>query len=275
VTAPHTDTRAPVSGDGRDNDHRHSQAAILAAIGHLPDLGRSPLPLWFQAAEILRAFTDERPPDVATRLPTEAALAKHWDISLSTVRQALGALEGEGLVSRHRRRGTFIKAAATRGRSLRVSGSVDSVVRQQANDQVVVLDRSLCAVPVGLVEHFPDATELVRIRRLRSDSGATLSYAENFLRPELAARFGDDQLRRVPMTQLLRDELGLRLTHIENAIEARNATPLLAELLEVDLLSPILLSTNLTRDDTGAVVDAALIHYRGDRFRFTVDIDVR
>jgi GntR family transcriptional regulator len=67
----------------------------------------------------------------------------------------------------------------------------------------------------------------------------------------------------------------LRLTRIENAIEARNATPLLAELLEVDLLSPILLSTNLTRDDTGAVVDAALIHYRGDRFRFTVDIDVR
>ena len=151
----------------------------------------------------------------------------------------------------------------------------DSVVRQQANDQVVVLDRSLCAVPVALVEHFPDTTELVRIRRLRSDSGVTLSYAENFLRPELAARFGDDQLRRVPMTQILRDELGLRLTRIENAIEARNATPLLAELLEVDLLSPILLSTNLTRDDTGAVVDAALIHYRGDRFRFTVDIDVR
>ena len=36
----------------------------------------------------------------------------------------------------------------------------------------------------------------------------------------------------------------------------------------------MLLSTNLTRDGDGVVVDAALIYYRGDRFAFSVQIDV-
>ena len=275
MTAPNTattpDTAPP---DTAPPDTDAPDTGVLGAIGQLPEVGRSPLPLWFQAAESLRAFTDQRPPDTPTRLPTEAALARHWDVSLSTVRQALGSLEAEGLVTRQRRRGTFISSRAAQRRSLQVSGSVDAVVRQQAGDQVTVLDRLTCAVPPALAEHFADLTEVVRIRRLRRDSGVPLSYAENFLRPELAARIGDERLRAAPMTQILRDDLGLRLARIENVIEARNATPLLADLLEVDLLSPTLLSTNLVRDNTGRVVDAALIYYRGDRFRFTVDIDV-
>jgi GntR family transcriptional regulator len=275
VTAPRTeaaDTDAPETDPPEIDTPEIND--VLAAIGQLPEVGRSPLPLWFQAAESLRAFTDQRPPDVPTRLPTEAALARHWDVSLSTVRQALGVLGGEGLVTRQRRRGTFISSGAAHRRSLQVAGSVDAVVRQQSGDQVTVLGRQLCAVPPALAEYFADTSELVRIRRLRRDSGVPLSYAENFLHPELAARVGDERLRAAPMTQILRDDLGLRLTRIENVIEARNATPRLADLLEVDLLSPTLLSTNLTRDDTGRVVDAALIYYRGDRFRFTVDIDV-
>ncbi|HWN34011.1 MAG TPA: GntR family transcriptional regulator [Pseudonocardia sp.] len=280
MTAPDTEAPGtpalgtPALGTQTPGTQTPGEADVLTAIGQLPEAGRSPLPLWFQVAESLRAFTDQRPPDVPTRLPTEAALARHWDVSLSTVRQALGALEGEGLVSRHRRRGTFISSGAAQRRSLQVSGSVDAVVRQQAGDQVTVLDRLSCAVPPALAEHFAGLDEVVRIRRLRRDSGVPLSYAENFLRPELAARIDDERLRAAPMTQILRDDLGLRLTRIENVIEARNATPRLADLLEVDLLSPTLLSTNLTRDDTGRVVDAALIYYRGDRFRFTVDIDV-
>jgi GntR family transcriptional regulator len=239
-----------------------------------PPLQRASLPLWFQVAQSLRAYSASQPGGSSTRLPTEVALSRHFGVSVSTVRQALSLLEGEGVVSRHRRRGTFVNATPPGARSLQVRGSLDSVVRQQQASGTVVLGRSAQPVPGELAEHFADVTEVVRIQRLRSDGGSPLSYAENFLRPELAARVDDERLLVAPMTQLLRDDLGLRLAHIENIVEARAATPRIAQLLGIELLSPVLLSTNLTRDDQGMVVDAALIYYRGDRFAFSVHIDV-
>ena len=249
-------------------------AVVLAGLESLAAAPRGSLPLWFHVAESIRAFTARRPAGTRTRLPTEAALAAHFEVSVSTVRQALSVLEAEGLVSRHRRRGTFATTPAHHDRSLQVSGSLDAVLRQQQTSDTVVLGRSVEPVPAALAEQFDDIDEVVRIRRLRCEGGAPLSYAENFLRPDVAARVDDHRLLVAPMTQVLRDDLGLELAHIENVIEARTATPELAKLLGVDLLSPVLLSTNLTRDRSGRVVDAALISYRGDRFRFTVQVEV-
>ena len=55
------------------------------------------------------------------------------------MRQALGSLAAEGLISRHRRRGTFVNADALRTRALRVLGSADAVMAQQSSDEVRVL----------------------------------------------------------------------------------------------------------------------------------------
>jgi GntR family transcriptional regulator len=41
----------------------------------------------------------------------------------------------------------------------------------------------------------------------------------------------------------------------------------------VPLLSPILHYTGVTCDERGEVIDVAVIHYRGDRFSFTVTLD--
>ncbi|NMH97925.1 UTRA domain-containing protein [Pseudonocardia sp. K10HN5] len=44
-------------------------------------------------------------------------------------------------------------------------------------------------------------------------------------------------------------------------------------MLGADPADPVLLSTSLVFD-AGDVVDTALIYYRGDRFRFTVSVDL-
>lgn len=251
-----------------------SSADVLEGLEQLPQSARTSLPLWVQIAESLKAYAEGRPIGSQTRLPTEVALSRHYDVSVSTVRQALSLLEADGVASRRRRLGTFLHAPAVPDRSLQLYGSLDSVVRQQQNSDTVVLGRSVEPVPAKLADYFPDVVEVVRVQRLRSDGESPISYVENFLRAPLASRVSDERLLIAPMTQLLREDLGIRLAQIENIVEARAATPQLANLLKVELLSPILLSTNLTRDCDGTVIDAALIYYRGDRFAFSINIDV-
>ncbi|MFF9629740.1 GntR family transcriptional regulator [Streptomyces fradiae] len=233
------------------------------------------LPLWYQVSQSLRASILGRSPDASLRLPTEEQLAAHYGVSVLTMRQALKELEQEGLISRHRRRGTFIEPGARRSAPRRVLGSVDAIVAQQSGERTTVLGHGAAGVPGELAEYFPGVAEVVTYRRLRRDveTDEPTNWAENAVRPELADRIDVADLERWPMTKVLRDTVGVRISRITDTVEARLADPVTAGLLDVPLLSPILHYTGVTYDEDGRVVDVARIRYRGDRFSFTVTVE--
>lgn len=232
------------------------------------------LPLWYQVSQSLRASILGRRPDDPLRLPTEEALAGHYGVSVLTMRQALKELEDEGLISRHRKRGTFIEPTALRGAPVRLLGSVDAIVAQQSGGRTAVFQHGPEPLPPQVREHFPDLEEATVFRRLRCDErGEPTDWAENFLRPETAAAIDLADLERWPMTKVLRDAVGVRISRITDTVEARLADPETARLLRVPLLSPILHYTGVTYDTSGQAVDVVRIHYRGDRFSFTVTME--
>lgn len=234
------------------------------------------LPLWYQVSQSLRASILGRRPDDPLRLPTEDDLASHYGVSVLTMRQALKELADEGLISRHRRRGTFIEPAALRGAPVRLLGSVDAIVAQQSGGRTAVFQHGPEVLPPGVREHFAGLEEGVAFRRLRCDEGGEpTNWAENFVRPETAARIDLADLERWPMTKVLRDVAGVRISRITDTVEARLADPETARLLRVPLLSPILHYTGVSYDGSGQAVDVVRIHYRGDRFSFTVTMDAR
>ncbi|MFJ1648511.1 GntR family transcriptional regulator [Streptomyces sp. NPDC088258] len=233
------------------------------------------LPLWYQVSQSLRASILGRRPHDPLRLPTEERLAAHYGVSVLTMRQALKELEEEGLISRHRRRGTFIEPGARAAAPRRLLGSIDAIVAQQSGEPATVLGHGPAPVPGELAEHFPGLDEVVEYRRLRHDgeSGEPVNWVENAVRPEVAARIEVSDLERWPMTKVLRDLVGVRISRITDTVEARLADPVTAELLRVPLLSPILHYTGVTYDADGRVVDVARIRYRGDRFAFSVTVE--
>ncbi|MDT3397495.1 GntR family transcriptional regulator [Streptomyces sp. B1866] len=234
------------------------------------------LPLWYQVSQSLRASILGRRPGDPLRLPTEDRLAAHYGVSVLTIRQALKELESEGLISRHRRRGTFIEPHARRGAPVPLLGTVDAIVAQQSGEWTTVLGHGPAPVPAELAEHFPGLEEGVVYRRLRRQErdGEPVNWAENLVRPELAERIDLADLARWPMTRVLRDAVGVRISRVTNTVEARLADPETARLLRIPLLSPILHVTGVTYDENGRAVDAARIRYRGDRFSFSVSVDV-
>ncbi|MFF4898801.1 GntR family transcriptional regulator [Streptomyces sp. NPDC001068] len=233
------------------------------------------LPLWYQVSQSLRASILGRSPRDPLRLPTEEQLAEHYGVSVLTMRQALKELEDEGLISRHRRRGTFIEPDVRRGTPVRLLGSVDAIVAQQSGMTAELLDHGTAPVSGELTEFFPDLDEVATYHRLRIDeqTGEPTNHARNHVRPELAARIDPEDLARRPMTKVLRDVVGADISRITDTVEARLADPETARLLRVPLLSPILHYTGVTYDTAGRVLDLAVIHYRGDRFSFTVTLD--
>ncbi|MFI1355434.1 GntR family transcriptional regulator [Streptomyces sp. NPDC020898] len=233
------------------------------------------LPLWYQVSQSLRASILGRSSRDPLRLPTEEQLAGHYGVSVLTMRQALKELEDEGLISRHRRRGTFIEPDAQRGAPVRLLGSVDAIVAQQSGMTTELLDHGSAPVPAEVTEYFPDLVEVATYHRLRGDeeTGEPTNHARNYVRPELAERIDLRDLVRWPMTKVLRDIVGADISRITDTVQARLADPETSRLLRVPLLSPILHYTGIAYDEAGRVLDVAVIHYRGDRFSFTVTLD--
>lgn len=114
--------RAAPAGTGDDGAAPSGTSADVRAAPVPPAPAFAPdslvlnrkLPLWYQVSQSLRASILGRPRDASARLPTEEQLAAHYGVSVLTMRQALKELEAEGLISRHRRRGTFIEPRARR-----------------------------------------------------------------------------------------------------------------------------------------------------------------
>jgi len=77
----------------------------------------SDIPLYSQLVSIVKRNISAGTLCTGDLLPSEAELCKTFDISRSTVRQAIGTLESEGLVVRKQGRGTFVAEPKVRRRT--------------------------------------------------------------------------------------------------------------------------------------------------------------
>jgi DNA-binding GntR family transcriptional regulator len=93
-----------------------------------------PFPKYLQIREILLRRI-EREMRIGDRLPTEHALCEQFGVSRETVRDALGGLEADGMISRTPGQGTFVARLPPPGRraspaSPRTSAASSSIPRR-------------------------------------------------------------------------------------------------------------------------------------------------
>ena len=96
-------------------------------------------PRYQELAEALRAEI-LRGDFKSDAFPTEAELCKRFSVSRFTVREALRALQVDGLISRRRGSGTHVQAAAARGGALHQPLSNVAEILQYARDTTASYD---------------------------------------------------------------------------------------------------------------------------------------
>jgi GntR family transcriptional regulator len=92
---------------------------------------RLAVPLYVQLREALRSQIEEQGLRPGDRLPTEVELEARYGVSRSTIRQAVGELEAEGLLRRVQGKGTFV--AAPKIQHLPVLTSFSELLRSQGH----------------------------------------------------------------------------------------------------------------------------------------------
>jgi GntR family transcriptional regulator len=204
------------------------------------------------------------------RLPPERQLCRDFDVSRSTLRQALGELEARGLISRHQGRGTFV----TRPRlQLPIAGafSISDAMRQNGMTistrvigvQVIEASRQL-ASDLACLPGEP----VVLIERLRSGNGEPMVLDTAYLREELFPGLVAADLEHRSLYEILRTDYGRSVAEAQETIEPVILTPRECQLLGVPPHTTALLTRRVTTDVHGVVVALGQVLLRGDRSRY-------
>ncbi|KMO38222.1 GntR family transcriptional regulator [Methylobacterium aquaticum] len=235
--------------------------------------------LWAQVARDLTAgITTGRFP-IGSLLPTELELCEHYGASRHTVRTAIRQLQDQGLVSRKKKAGTRVEAAApTSGYRQSLASLEDLIqfgvahIRTVQETAEVTADASLAA-ELGCEE----GTRWFRISSLRLDGrpgGAPIGWTDVYIDPTYADL--GDVVRASPdvlITTLIEQRYGRRSAEIRQDVDAIALPAVRAAALQAKPEAPALRIVRQYLDEKGKVFEiSSTIHPAG---RFTVSQRLR
>ncbi|MCP3732114.1 GntR family transcriptional regulator [Sphingomonas sp. MG17] len=227
------------------------------------------LPIWYQLAQALRADITSSRLRPGQRIMPELALAEQHGISVMPVRQALRALEAEGLIVRRRGSGTYV--SETLPLSVAGATSLEALYSREFATPASILERGNTAVPPMLAKHFPGMETLSFIRRLAFRGETPWSYGTLYVPARFAAQLTTDLLTRYPIYRLLAERCGAEIARSHFEVKAAPAGSEVAHYLAIEPVSPALALMCVTFDKQGKAVGAFDMHFPADPFFFSFE----
>jgi GntR family transcriptional regulator len=235
----------------------------------------SPVPYYFQLATLFEHEILSARWPAGIRLASEPEMCRHYQLSRTTVRQALARLEQQGVLKRVRGQGTFVKRARPRSWMLQ---SPLGLFQGEMNRHGRVTSRILRAEVAELPNWATDALGLppgsqgVVFERLRSVDGRVVLYVVNHLPADFADSVLSLDTPDGSLYQRLRERHGVEVASGVRNIEAVDAEERMAAMLEVSPGSPLALIESVSWDESLRPFDCYRAWVRTDRMKIELQI---
>ncbi|MDT9594201.1 GntR family transcriptional regulator [Nocardioides zeae] len=220
-----------------------------------------------QVREYVRQLVADAEPGSAA--PSERELVQRFGVARMTVRQAMDALVGEGLLERVPGRGTFV-AKPRNEVGLLLSFSAEMQRRGLMSESQTILARREQAGPgVARALDVTEGDAVIHWKRLRRADGQPMCVEDAYLNEVLLPGFLQSGMP-TSLYQALAMR-GLRPTWAEDSVTADLPTAEEAQALEITTSTPVLrVARRAVADDK--VVEVSRSVYRADRFTLYVQL---
>ena len=213
--------------------------------------------------------------DASGRLMTEAELVKHFGVSRITIRSAIGPLVAEGVFSRERGRGTFLRSNQPEHWAGRLMGFSEVIKDAGQEPGARILRHGMTGTPDEALREALGERAVFELRRLRLADGAPIAIEHAFYPPDIGLELEKRDLTSIVMYRVFEEELGLDIEHATQTIGAALAEDGDAELLGVEVGSALITLERLATSSTGRPLELLRSVYLPKHFRFTIELTRR
>lgn len=233
---------------------------------------RGPIPYYHRIGEIIREKIETREFRAGDRLPSEEELCRSFQVSRTTVRQALQTLELDDLIERHPGRGSFVKDASETKARLKMTCLLGDLIALGIPAAAELKDRGLVIPPAPVAEAMDigSGEAVLSFVKVVSVDGHPFVVRRAYLPLWMNDRLTDDDIRSEHLLKTISDKCGVQCLEAEQLVEAVVASSTLAADLDLDAGSPVLSVTRTTYDRRQNCIEYSIHTYRSDRTRFYI-----
>ncbi|MBP01891.1 MAG: hypothetical protein CMM25_03650 [Rhodospirillaceae bacterium] len=225
------------------------------------------IPLYHQVYLILKEKIISQEYIGVTALPTEDELCAEFKVSRITIKRAMHELSLEGLIIRHRGKGTFVASPINKKLAPNAMNDLLETVQAIGDATQVQQISEGFLIPNDDIKDrlkLADNEEVLCSKQLRLVKRTPLAVITTYI-PEDIARQLNDFSNNLPMLVQLKN-IGVPIDNAFQEVTATLAEPRIALHLNMEVGAPLLKLTRLIIDNSGKPVEWLISYYRGDKY---------
>ena len=234
----------------------------------------SPIPLYYQLKSFIENQISSGAWKPGEQIPSEAELCQEFQISRTTIRQAIGELASQGKLKRTQGRGTFVTQYNIEKPLFFLIGfSQDMKLRGlKPSSRVLKFETIPPSAHITQILRLKENEPAILVKRLRLADDQLMAIDNCYLPFNRYFALMHENLENNSLYDLLAKKFDTVPLRSIRTIESVGCSPSEAELLDVKVGFPILyiIGTNFDQNDQPFEYDETF--YRGDRFTFNIEI---
>ncbi|HEY42428.1 MAG TPA: GntR family transcriptional regulator [Anaerolineae bacterium] len=235
----------------------------------------SRVPYYAQIIESIQERIENGQWQAGYQLPGESELCRMFNVSRTVIRQALGELVYEGLITRVKGKGTFI-AEPKIGESLvqKLTGFYHDMAERGYEQATKVLEQDVIPASPKVASYLRlrEGEEVLRLTRKRSVMGEPIVLVTTYLPYKLCQGLENEDFTNQSLYEALERKFNLTIVYGKRTVEAVPANEYEAEILETEKGAPLILLDSISYIGDGTPIEYYHALHRGDRTRFEVEL---
>lgn len=229
------------------------------------------IPLHIQTEELLRKLIRSPQYSKGKLLPNEIELAKQLAISRTTLRLAINKLVYEGLLVRKKGVGTKVSNNTVSSKSVNWLSFSQEMAARKIPIKNFELKLKWVKPEEQIANFFEIKTDkkVLKMERLRGQPEGPFVYFVSYFHPRIGLTGKEDFLR--PLYEILEKDYMVIASLSKEEITARAADKFLAEKLNLEVGSPLLVRKRFVYDQGERPIEFNMGYYRADSFVYTIE----
>lgn len=231
------------------------------------------LPKYYQLASILRQKIDDGEWEPRSPIPSERQLEQLYNISRTTIREAVDHLVRQGFLYREHGRGTYVSPQKLQKGLMELTSFSEDLIKRGITPGQVIRDMTRVVPAPNILQRLelPAGTEVLRIQRIRLGDQVPIGLQTSFIALTSGQNITREEMETAgSLYRILQEKFGIIPTEADETLEVTLATPEEASLLQIESGAPLLLNERLLFSQNRTPVEFVKILYRGDRYQYYV-----
>ncbi|TXC82234.1 GntR family transcriptional regulator [Metabacillus litoralis] len=229
--------------------------------------------LYQQVKDILIKRIQSRIWEPNALIPTEQDLMKEFDVSRTTIRQAISLLVQEGLIEKRQGKGTIVKPQQLVGSLGRLKGFAEEVMEKglTPHSKLMRVEFTEDLYEEKLILDLPEEAEILIIERVRFADGVPIALERSCWPKEIGEVLIKYDLDSAKFYTIL-EKNNIMLKRAKEKISAMNATLYEADLLGIRGGEALLEMSRLSFGIDDKPIEYTRTKYRSDQYHYDIEL---